>query len=255
MTNILEVKSLTKVYEIEDSSYTAIDDLNFSVKKGDFVAIMGASGSGKSTLLNIISTLDIASSGMVLVGDKELAQLTEKEQAAFRSQHLSFIFQNYNLLENLTLHENIALALTVKGHPKNKINQLVIETAQQLDIHELLHKFPHQVSGGQRQRCACARALATSPDLILADEPTGALDTRSAKQFLSTLKQLNKTKGTTILLVTHDAIAASYCKRVLFMQDGQFINELATEQFSQKETFQLILEKMDAFLGDDDDVS
>lgn len=255
MENILEVTNLTKVYDVEDTNYKAIDDLTFSVEKGDFVAIMGASGSGKSTLLNIIATLDIANSGLVILGDKDLSQLKEKEQAAFRSQHLSFIFQNYNLLENLTLHENIALALTVKGHPKNEINQLVIDTAKQLDIQDQLHKFPHQVSGGQRQRCACARALATSPELILADEPTGALDTRSAKQFLATLKKMNETKGTTILLVTHDAIAASYCRRVLFMQDGRFINELNTEQYSQKEAFHQILEQMGAFLGDDDDVS
>ncbi|MGX2946477.1 ABC transporter ATP-binding protein [Enterococcus alishanensis] len=252
--SILEVKNLTKTYEIEDHHYKALDNLTFFVEKGDFVAIMGASGSGKSTLLNILATLDLASSGLVLLGNEELSQLSEKQQADFRSRHLSFIFQNYNLLENLTLQENIALALTVKGYPKQEIQQLVLETAAKLGIEELLAKYPHQVSGGQRQRCACARALATSPDLILADEPTGALDTQSSKQLLTTLKSMNETQGTTILLVTHDAIAASYCQRVLFIQDGQFSNELHTTGQSQKETFHQILKLMGA-LGDDAHVS
>ncbi|MEO1771336.1 ABC transporter ATP-binding protein [Candidatus Enterococcus ferrettii] len=251
---ILEVKNLTKTYEIEGNQYKALDNLTFSVEKGDFVAIMGASGSGKSTLLNILSTLDLVSSGLVLLGNEDLSQLPEKQRADFRSQHLSFIFQNYNLLENLTLQENIALALTVKGHPKQEIHQLVIETAAKLGIEELLAKYPHQVSGGQRQRCACARALATSPDLILADEPTGALDTQSAKQLLTILKSMNETQGTTVLLVTHDAVAASHCQRVLFMQDGQFVNELHTIGQTQKEDFHQILELIGA-LGDGDDVS
>ncbi|MBV7390450.1 ABC transporter ATP-binding protein [Enterococcus sp. ALS3] len=252
--SILEVKNLTKTYEIEDHHYKALDNLTFSVEKGDFVAIMGASGSGKSTLLNILATLDLASSGLVLLGNEELSQLSEKQQADFRSRHLSFIFQNYNLLDNLTLQENIALALTVKGYPKQEIQQLVLETAAKLGIEELLAKYPHQVSGGQRQRCACARALATSPDLILADGPTGALDTQSSKHLLTTLKSMNETQGTTILLVTHDAIAASYCQRVLFIQDGQFSNELHTTGQSQKETFHQILKLMGA-LGDDAHVS
>lgn len=251
---ILEVKNLTKMYEVEDTPYKALDNLSFSLEKGNFVAIMGASGSGKSTLLNIISTLDHASSGIVLLENKDLTQLSEKRQADFRSQHLSFIFQNYNLLENLTLHENIALALTVKGHPKQKIHQLVVDTATKLGIEEILAKYPHQVSGGQRQRCACARALATSPDLILADEPTGALDTQSAKQLLNILKSMNETQGTTILLVTHDPIAASYCRQILFMQDGKFVNHLYTTDQTQKETLNQILQLM-GVLGDDIHVS
>ncbi|MGG5315483.1 ABC transporter ATP-binding protein [Enterococcus sp. AZ072] len=251
---ILEVKNLTKTYEIDDNHYKALENLSFSVRKGEFVAIMGASGSGKSTLLNILSTLDFASSGLVLLGNEDLSQLSEKQRADFRSQHLSFIFQNYNLLGNLTLQENIALALTVKGHPKQEIYQLVLETAAKLGIEKLLAKYPHQVSGGQQQRCACARALATSPDLILADEPTGALDTQSTKQLLTILESMNETLGTTILLVTHDAIAASHCQRVLFMQDGQFVNELHTKDQTQKESFHQILELMGA-LGDDAHVS
>lgn len=251
---ILDVRNLTKTYQIEGTSYKALDNLSFSLEKGDFAAIMGASGSGKTTLLNILSTLDLASSGLVLLGNENLTQLPEKQQAAFRSEHLSFIFQNYNLLENLTLHENIALALTVKGQPKHEIHQLVVDTAAKLGIAEVLAKYPHQVSGGQRQRCACARALATSPDLILADEPTGALDTQSAKQLLSILKSMNETQGTTILLVTHDPIAASYCRQIFFMQDGQFINQLQTADQSPKETFHQILKLMGGF-GDDSHVS
>lgn len=241
MTKALEIRNLSKTYDAADPT-PALSNVNFDIDGGKFVAIMGTSGSGKSTLLNIVATMDTATSGVVLVNNTEVSTLSDADQAKFRRDSLSFVFQNYNLLENLTLHENIALALTIKKYPKAEINTRVLETAKKLHIDTILDKFPNQVSGGQRQRCACARALAVDPQLILADEPTGALDTQSSKQLLNIFQQINQENQVSILLVTHDPLAASYCDEIIFMQDGKIIETLVNNKKSQKKAFLQVLD-------------
>jgi putative ABC transport system ATP-binding protein len=210
---------------------------------------MGASGSGKTTLLNMIATIDKATSGQIEIDGQSVSELSENDLASFRREHLGFVFQEYNLIDTLTVYENIALALTIKQMPKESVKQKIIDWAERLDISEILSKFPYEISGGQRQRCACVRAIITSPSLILADEPTGALDSHSAKQLLETFVMLSQKYSATILMVTHDALSASYCDKILFMQDGEFKAMLEREQENKQEFFTRILDTIAKITG------
>ena len=205
--SLLEVTNLKKIYTTRfgGNKVQALNNVNFSVEKGEFVAIMGESGSGKTTLLNILATLDKPTSGDVLLDGKSLGHLSDKEISTFRRKNLGFVFQDFNLLDTLTISENIALALTINKVPAGEIDGRVREMAGKLNIMDILDKYPYQVSGGQKQRCACARAIINQPKLILADEPTGALDSHSSQMLLSTIQSINEDLGATILMVTHDA--------------------------------------------------
>lgn len=247
--SVLKLKNVKKIYETESTSTVAVKDASFEISKGSFVGIMGASGSGKTTLLNLIATIDKATSGQIEIEGQSIAELSENDLASFRREHLGFIFQEYNLLDTLTVYENIALALTIKKIPKESIRQTIVDWAQKLDISEILSKFPYEISGGQRQRCACVRAIITNPSLILADEPTGALDSHSAKQLLETFVMLSQKYAATILMVTHDALSASYCDKILFMRDGEFMTTLEREQESKQEFFTRILDAMGKITG------
>lgn len=247
--SILNLKEVQKEYETESCSTLAVNNVSFQITKGSFVGIMGASGSGKSTLLNLISTMDKPTKGTIEINGQNISDISENNMAKFRRDNLGFIFQDYNLLDTLTLYENIALALTIKEIPKENINGIIYEIADKLEITSILHKFPYEVSGGQRQRCACARAIAVNPNLILADEPTGALDSHSAKQLLETLLMLRSEYNATILMVTHDALSASYCDKILFMQGGEIKSVLVREQESKQSFFANIIETMGQITG------
>lgn len=242
--SILKLKNVKKIYHTGETSVAAVNHVSFEIQKGSFVGIMGASGSGKSTLLNMIATIDQATSGTIEIDGQNLADLTEADLASFRRRHLGFIFQEYNLLDTLTIYENIALALTMKQVPGRDIKTTIRDVAFKLDITDVLHKFPYEVSGGQRQRCACGRAIATNPSLILADEPTGALDSHCTKQLLEILVMLCREYGATILMVTHDTLSASYCDRILFMQDGSMKACLDRGKDSKQDFFIKILDRM-----------
>lgn len=238
---VLKLQNVQKVYDTESTSTLAVNDVSFEVYKGSFVGIMGASGSGKSSLLNIIATIDKATGGTIEIGRQNIADIPEQELSVFRREHLGFIFQEYNLLDTLTVYENIALALTIKGTSKANVTSTITDVANKLNIVDILDKFPYEVSGGQRQRCACARAIATNPSLILADEPTGALDSHSAKRLLETFILFRQEYNATILMVTHDALSASYCDRILFMQDGEIKAVLGRDNANKQEFFANIL--------------
>ena len=250
MENILKIESIEKYYGNKSSLTKAINDISFNVTKGEFVAIMGASGSGKTTLLNCISTIDSPTSGNIIINNKDITQLKEDELADFRRNELGFIFQDFNLLDTLTIEENIALALIVNKNKTDKIDTLVENIAKKLGILDILKKFPYEVSGGEKQRCACARALINNPKLILADEPTGALDSKSAKMLLETMQSMNDTLDATILMVTHDAFSASFCKRILFLKDGKIFNEIYKGEKTRKELFEEILDVLTLLGGD-----
>lgn len=254
-SNVLEVCDVSKAYGTEDAKTTAVNHVSFQIPYGSFTGIMGASGCGKTTLLNLIATIDKPTSGSIIISGQNITDLPEKDMAKFRREHLGFIFQEYNLLETLSIYENIALALTVKEIPKETIRQTILNLSENLGITSILSKFPYQVSGGQKQRCACARAVAANPDLILADEPTGALDSHMAKQLLDTFTMLQKEYGTTILMVTHDAVTASYCDRILFMKDGQIKASLDRNSQSKQSFFTDILKKMTWITGGESYVS
>lgn len=206
------------------------------------MGIMGASGSGKTTMLNCISTIDTVSAGHIFLDGSDVTEIKEKELARFRRENLGFIFQDFNLLDTLTISENIALALTINKVPAEQIDSKVQEIAATLNITDILDKYPYQVSGGQKQRCACARAIINKPKLILADEPTGALDSHSSQMLLSTMQSINEQLGATILMVTHDAFSASYAERILFLRDGVIFNEIRKGQDSRREFFEKILD-------------
>lgn len=250
MDKILDIRNVEKYYGNKGNVVKAIDDMSFQVFKGEFVGVMGPSGSGKTTLLNIISTIDEVSSGYIYIDGTDLAKISQKDIAKFRRENLGFIFQDFNLLDTLTIHENIALALTIKRHKKQEIDSKVKAVAEELGIGDILQKYPYEVSGGQKQRCACARALITDPKLILADEPTGALDSRSAQMLIEMISHLNKELGATILMVTHDSFTASYCDRILFIKDGKIFTELIKGQNNRKQFFNQILDVV-ALLGGD----
>ena len=215
MKKILEVKNIEKYYGNKSNLTKAIDNINFDVNKGEFVGIMGASGSGKTTLLNCISTIDRVTAGHIIINGEDITKLKENNLNKFRREELGFIFQDFNLLDTLTAYENIALALTIQKVKANEIDRRVNEIAEKLGIKEILKKYPYQVSGGQKQRIASARAIITNPKLILADEPTGALDSKAARQLLENFELLNQKMNATILMVTHDAFTASYANRIL----------------------------------------
>ena len=223
---MLHVQNIEKYYGTKNNVTKALDRVSFTVEDGEFLAIMGASGSGKTTLLNCISTIDTVSAGDILLDGVSVSNLPAPELARFRRERLGFVFQDFNLLDTLTIEENIGLALTLGHGDAGAVQGRVREVAGKLGITDILGKFPYQVSGGQKQRCACARALVNHPRLLLADEPTGALDSRSAQTLLETFTGLNKSMGATILMVTHDAFSASYCSRILFLKDGKIFYEL-----------------------------
>ncbi|MCI8478855.1 MAG: ABC transporter ATP-binding protein [Oscillospiraceae bacterium] len=254
MEPVLMVSHLQKYYGSRGSVTRAIDDVNFTVHRGEFVGIMGASGSGKTTLLNCISTIDTATAGEIIIEGANVTRLKSKALARFRREKLGFIFQDCNLLDTLTAFENIALALTILRTPAGEIEGRVRETAALLEISDCLNRYPYQLSGGQRQRVAAARAIITQPALVLADEPTGALDSKAARLLLDRFEVLNKTQDATILMVTHDAFTASYCHRILFLRDGRQFTELVRGRASRKEFFAQIIEVVTLLGGACDDV-
>ena len=251
LKKILEVKNLKKYYGSHGNITKAVDGISFDVLKGDFVAIMGASGSGKTTLLNTISTIDTVTSGNIYLDGVDITTLKEEELADFRRENLGFIFQDFNLLDTLTIEENISLSLIINHEDMLKVDKKVDEIAMKLGIRDILDKFPYEVSGGQKQRCACARALINEPKLILADEPTGALDSKSSRMLLETMDEMNERLNATILMVTHDSFSASFCKRVIFIKDGKIFNEILKGDKSRKEFFNEILDVLTMLGGDD----
>ena len=232
----------------------AIQDISFSVQEGEFVGIMGASGSGKTTLLNCISTIDTVSAGHIYLDGTDVTEINEKQIARFRRENLGFVFQDFNLLDTLTISENIALALTINKVPAGEIDGRVREMAGKLNITDILDKYPYQVSGGQKQRCACARAIINQPKLILADEPTGALDSHSSQALLSTIQSINESLDATILMVTHDAFSASYANRILFLRDGAIFTEILKGSDSRRVFFEKILDVLTMMGGGVNDV-
>lgn len=254
MNKILQVDNIHKFYGTKGNVTKALNGISFTVERGEYVAIMGASGSGKTTLLNCILTIDNVTSGHIYIGGEDITKIKEKKLAKFRREELGFIFQDFNLLDTLTAYENIALALTINDVKGKEIDDLIREIASRLNITTVLNKFPYQMSGGQKQRVAAARAIVTHPKLILADEPTGALDSKSAKMLLESLETLNKAMNATIMMVTHDAFTASYAKRILFIKDGKIFNELIRGNDSRKEFFSQIIEVVSLLGGDQRDV-
>ena len=251
---MLQVQNIEKYYGDKNNVTKALDRVSFDVEPGEFLAIMGASGSGKTTLLNCISTIDTISAGKILLDGVSIDNLSEKELAKFRRERLGFVFQDSNLLDTLTIEENIGLALSLNHKEPKKVQGQVRKIAQKLGITDVLPKFPYQVSGGQKQRAACARALVAGQSLLLADEPTGALDSRASKNLLEVLSTMNQDTGATILMVTHDAYSASYAKRVLFLKDGQVFNELLKGERGRPVFYHEILDVLAALGGDISDV-
>ena len=254
MKEILRLDHIQKFYGTGGNIVRAIDDISFSVQEGEFTGIMGASGSGKTTLLNCISTIDTVSAGHIYLDGKDVTELKEKEIARFRRENLGFIFQDYNLLDALTVSENIGLALSINGVNPTDIGLRVEQIARQLNITEILEKYPWQISGGQKQRCACARAVINRPKLVLADEPTGALDSHSARMLLATMQEINQKNAATILMVTHDPLSASYTKRILFLRDGRIFTEIRRGTDSRRIFFEKILNVLTMTGGGSDEI-
>ena len=254
MNTILEVKNIEKYYGNKGNVSKAINNISFDVKQGEFVGIMGPSGSGKTTLLNCVSTIDHVTTGHIHINGQDITTLKAGKLEKFRRDELGFIFQDFNLLDTLTAFENIAIALTIQGRKPADITKLVNEVADKLEITAILNKFPYQLSGGQKQRVASARAIVTNPSLILADEPTGALDSKSARLLLDSFEKLNKELQATILMVTHDAFTASYAHRILFIKDGEIFNELVRGDDTRKEFFGRIIEVVTLLGGDTNNV-
>lgn len=252
---VMEVKNVKKTYssKVNGNQSQALKDVSFSVEKGEFLGIMGPSGSGKSTLLNVISTIDTPTSGTVRIGGKSIINLDEDELSDFRRSRLGFIFQDYNLLDTLTLKENIMLPLSLAKVDPHTIDKKVKKISSILGIDKIINKSPYEVSGGQRQRAAAARAIITEPEIILADEPTGALDSKSSTELLENLSQLNTNSNATIVMVTHDAFSASYCNRIIFIKDGLLYCELERSG-SRKEFYNEILETLSTLGGASSDV-
>lgn len=237
--NVCEVE---KYYGSDAGMTKAVDRVSFQVAEGEFVGVMGASGSGKTTLLNMLSTIDSVTAGHIYYQDTDITELNPDRLAKFRKENLGFVFQDYNLLDTLTIRENIALAMTLQNKSRKVIQKDSEEMMRLLGIWEIRDKFPYQVSGGQKQRCACARALINRPKLLLADEPTGALDSKAAETLLETFQKMNEAKHATIFMVTHDAFSASYCSRILFLKDGQIFHELIRGNRSRREFLNRILD-------------
>lgn len=253
MNTLLEIKNVAKYFGSGDAVSHALNDVSFAMEQGEFIAVMGASGSGKSTLLNVIATIERPSTGSILLEGRDISELCEDDLAAFRRDRLGFIFQEYNLLDTLTVAENIVLPLNLRKCPSAETEKRLAEVAASLEITDQLFKFPRQLSGGQRQRAACARALITKPALILADEPTGALDSANSKSLMQTFARMNEQLGATILMVTHDAVVGSYASRILFLKDGKIWNELRRGDRTRQAMYHDILNTM-AVLGGEADV-
>ncbi len=253
MNTILRVENIEKYYGSKSSLTKALDGVSFTVDEGEYVAIMGASGSGKTTLLNCISTIDRVTAGKIFVGGKDITALKGNDLNRFRREELGFVFQDFNLLDTMTAYENIALALSIQKCDPGKIDEKIKNIAVDLGIDEVLNKYPYQMSGGQKQRVAAARAIITQPKLVLADEPTGALDSKSSKMLLESFKFLNEQIPATILMVTHDAFTASYAKRVIFIKDGKIFNEINKGDSSRKEFFSEIISVISLLGGDAND--
>lgn len=251
---MLQVQAIEKYYGSRNNVTKALDRVSFDVAEGEFIAIMGASGSGKTTLLNCISTIDTVSAGHILLNGQDISELPQQELARFRRERLGFVFQDFNLLDTLTLEENIGLALTINHMDPNLVKDRVQDVAMRLGIDDILEKFPTQVSGGQKQRAACARAMVAGQSLILADEPTGALDSRASKNLLEIMAKMNREMRATILMVTHDAYSASYASRVLFLKDGRLFNELLRGKRARAVVYHEILDVLGLLGGDISDV-
>lgn len=254
MESVLKIEHIEKYYGNKGNLTKAIDDISFDVEQQEFVAIMGASGSGKTTLLNCISTIDRVTSGHIYMNGEDITKLKGNALNRFRREELGFIFQDFNLLDTLTAYENIALALTIQGEKVKNIEKKVLDIAKKLNIVDVLKKYPYQMSGGQKQRVASARAMITNPMLVLADEPTGALDSKSARMLLENFEYLNQDLKATILMVTHDAFTASYASRVIFIKDGKLFHELRRGDDSRKEFFDKIIDVVTLLGGDLNDV-
>ncbi|MGL5256137.1 MAG: ABC transporter ATP-binding protein [Proteocatella sp.] len=253
MEEILRVENIEKYYGKKGLINKVLDNISFYVDKGEYVGIMGASGAGKTTLLNCISTIDSVTSGNIYISGENITNMTSKEIAKFRREKLGFIFQEFNLLDNLTGYENIALSLSISKTKNTDVEAKIIQVSKDLNLNEIMYKYPYEMSGGQKQKIAAARAIVTDPSLILADEPTGSLDSKSARGLLDILKKLNTEFEATILMVTHDAYTASHCNRILFIKDGSIFNELDRGNDTQKEFFNKIIEVI-ALLGGNLDV-
>lgn len=247
---LLRIQQVEKYYGSKSSLTKALDGISLTIDQGEFVAVMGASGSGKTTLLNCISTIDHVTAGHIFLADRDITALKGKALNAFRRDELGFIFQDFNLLDTMTAYENIALVLSIKGKSVKEIEESIRIATKQLGIEDVLEKYPYQLSGGQKQRVACARAIVTQPKLILADEPTGALDSKSSKQLLESFQVLNQVNGATIMMVTHDSFSASYASRVIFIKDGKLFNELQRGDLSRKDFFNRIIDVITTLGGD-----
>ncbi|KEO78981.1 MULTISPECIES: ABC transporter ATP-binding protein [Paenibacillus] len=246
--NILEAHKIRKSYGNKFNMQEVLKGIDILIEEGEFVSIMGASGSGKTTLLNVLSSIDKVSQGSIRINDIEMTKMKEKQLAEFRKEHLGFIFQEYNLLDTLTVKENILLPLSITKTPKKEANRRFQEVATELGIYELKDKYPNEISGGQKQRTSAARAFIHEPSIIFADEPTGALDSKSASDLLNKLGQLNQKRKATIIMVTHDPVAASHCSRVIFIKDGQMYTQLHKGEQERQSLFQDIM-KTQGVLG------
>lgn len=253
MKSVLEVKNLRKIYGSRGNIYPALIDVNLEIREGEFVGIMGPSGAGKTTLLNMVSTIDKPTSGSVIIDGDDIVKMNEDKLSVFRRSKLGFIFQDFNLLDTLTVNENIALPLALAKVKLSEVDNNVKLVSKLLGIEDIQNKYPYEISGGQKQRTAAARAIVANPKLILADEPTGALDSKSATELLQALTNLNEKNNATIMMVTHDAFAASYCKRILFIKDGKIFTELV-KGGSRKEFFQRILDVLAVLGGDNNEL-
>lgn len=242
MQDMIRVCDVEKYYGNGTHVTKAIDRVSFTVEQGEFIGVMGASGSGKTTLLNLLSTIDSVTAGHIYYGDMDITEFGEDKLSDFRKNQLGFVFQEYNLLDTLTLEENIMLVMTLHRRKKREIQSQCQKLMSLLGIEEVKGKYPYQVSGGQKQRCACAKALANHPTLLLADEPTGALDSQAAQTLLETFVDMNKKMGATIFMVTHDAFSASYCSRILFLKDGKIFHELVRGDKKRREFLNEILD-------------
>ena len=254
LKEILKVDKIQKYYGNKDNITKAIDGISFEVEEGEFIGIMGASGSGKTTLLNCISTIDHVSSGHIYLENEDITEIKEENISRFRRKNLGFIFQDFNLLDTLTIEENIALILTINKLPPKDIDRKVQDIALRLGILDILNKYPYQVSGGQKQRAAASRAIVNSPKIILADEPTGSLDSKAAIQLLEIMKDMQTKMNATILMVTHDPLSASYCSKILFLKDGKIFNRIERGEKQRKEFYNEILDVLALLGGDTRDV-
>ncbi len=252
MQELIRVEDVEKYYGRGKQVTKAVNRISFEIRKGEFTGIMGASGSGKTTLINLMATIDKVTSGHIFYNGKDITGMKEDELADFRKENLGFVFQDFNLLDTLTIKENIELAMSLCEKSKKKIENQAVKMMKALGIDQIGDKFPYEVSGGQKQRCACARALINHPQIIFADEPTGALDSRSARMLLQTFEDMNRKLGATILMVTHDAFSASYCERILFLKDGQIFNELRKGDKDRKTFLNQILDVLSLTGGDPD---